>query len=146
YAARVADARLRGVISEAAHVFCEPVTVAAIERARNAYLQGGLRAALHAHHGDNTDNAFFGWCNAWLDSRFRDWDIRSELASTRVPVLAIQGVDDPYGTYAQLDAIRQRIVAGASILWLDACGHTPHREQRARTLDEMTSFIRRVID
>jgi pimeloyl-ACP methyl ester carboxylesterase len=143
YAARGAAAGLRGVISEAAHVHCEPVTVAAIERAKADYLSGRLRAALERHHGANVDVAFFGWCDAWLDPDFRAWDIRAELASIRVPVLALQGDDDPYGTAQQLDAIRQRIGTAAQIRLVQRCGHAPHRDQPALVLDAMASFVER---
>ena len=67
-AACAAQPGLLGVITEAAHVFCEAKTVAAIERARVDFTTGRLRTALVRHHGANTDNAFFGWCDAWLDA------------------------------------------------------------------------------
>ena len=146
YAARAAMPGLLGVITEAAHVFCEPKTVAAIERARADYTAGELRTALVRHHGTNTDNAFLGWCDAWLDPAFRDWDIRAELHSIRVPVLALQGADDAYGTELQLDAICQQAGAGADICVLPRCGHSPHRDQRESTLDAMAAFVSRLVD
>jgi len=141
YAARAAAPGLHGVVSEAAHVFCEGVTVAAIERARADFLSGRLRDALARHHGANTDVAFFGWCDAWLDPDFGAWDIRADLASIRVPVLALQGDDDPYGTIAQLDAIRQRLGTAAQIRVIDRCGHAPHRDQPAAVLAAMATFV-----
>jgi pimeloyl-ACP methyl ester carboxylesterase len=140
-AACAARAGLRGVMTEAAHVFCEAKTVAAIEHARSDFTTGTLRTALARHHGANTDDAFFGWCDAWLDPAFRDWDIRTELHSIRVPVLALQGADDAYGTELQLDAIRQQTGAGADICILPQCGHSPHRDQQELTLDAMTAFV-----
>jgi pimeloyl-ACP methyl ester carboxylesterase len=141
YAARAANPGLRGVISEAAHVFCEDATVAAIERARVDFLAGRLRDALARHHGANTDAAFFGWCDAWLDPAFRAWDIRAELDSIRVPVLALQGDDDPYGTALQLDAIRQRIGTGAQTEIIERCGHAPHRDRPDVVLGAMAVFV-----
>lgn len=141
YAALAASPALRGVITEAAHVFCEAKTVAAIERARVDFTAGSLRTALVRHHGANTDNAFFGWCDAWLDPAFRNWDIRSELHSIRVPILALQGADDAYGTELQLDAICQRAGAGADTRVLPQCGHAPHRDQLETTLDAMAAFV-----
>jgi pimeloyl-ACP methyl ester carboxylesterase len=146
YAAGAALPGLLGVVTEAAHVFCEPETVAAIEHSRTDYTTGGLRTALVRHHGANTDNAFFGWCDAWLDPAFRDWDISAELRSIRVPVLALQGADDAYGTGLQLDAIRQQVGAGADICVLPQCGHSPHRDQRESTLDAMAAFVSRLIN
>ena len=146
YAALAAAPRLRGVASEAAHVFCEPVTVAAIERAQADFRSGRLRDALARHHGANTDVAFNGWCDAWLDPGFRAWDIRHDLASIRVPVLALQGDEDPYGTALQLDAIRQRIGPGAQIRVVERCGHAPHRDQDAVVADAIAAFIERCCD
>ena len=146
YAALVAAPGLRGVVSEAAHVFCEPVTVAAIERAQADFRSGRLRDALARHHGANTDVAFNGWCDAWLDPGFRAWDIRPDLESIHVPVLALQGDDDPYGTALQLDAIRQRIGSGAQIRVVERCGHAPHRDQAAVVADAIAAFIERCCD
>jgi len=143
YAARANAPGLRAVVSEAAHVFCEDVTVAAIERARKLFVAGRLRDALARHHGANTDIAFFGWCDAWLDPGFRAWDIRADLASIRAPVLALQGDDDPYGTALQLDAIRQRLGTAAQIEIVERCGHAPHRDRPEVVLDAMGAFIGR---
>jgi len=143
YAARANAPQLRGVVSEAAHVFCEPVTVASIERAKADFLSGRLRDSLARHHGANTDVAFFGWCDAWLDPGFRAWDIGADLASVRVPVLALQGDADPYGTALQLDAIRQRLGTAARIRIVERCGHAPHRDRPVVVLDAMAAFIER---
>lgn len=144
YAALAPAPGLCGVITEAAHVFCEAKTVAAIERARVHFTSGRLRTGLVRHHGDNTDVAFFGWCNAWLDPAFREWDIRPLLRSIRVPVLALQGADDEYGTELQLDAIRQQAGAGAVVRVMPQCGHAPHRDQLQPTLDAMAAFVERI--
>ena len=44
------------------------------------------------------------------------------------PVLAIQGVDDEYGTMAQIDGIAAA-APRVALLKLEACGHSPHRDQ-----------------
>jgi pimeloyl-ACP methyl ester carboxylesterase len=144
HAARCARPGLLGVISEAAHVFCEDKTVAAIAGARREFVAGTLRTGLVRHHGQNTDAAFFGWCDAWLDPAFRAWDIRPELTAIRIPVLAIQGTNDAYGTQLQLDAIRQQAGAGASIVVFAECGHAPHRDRADATLACMAAFISRL--
>jgi pimeloyl-ACP methyl ester carboxylesterase len=145
HAARSARPGLLGVISEAAHVFCEDKTVAAIAGARREFVAGDLRPALARHHGNNTDAAFFGWCDAWLDPAFRAWDIRPELPGIRVPVLAIQGTDDAYGTQSQLDAIRQQTGSGATVVVFAECGHAPHRDRPDATLGAMAAFIGRLV-
>jgi pimeloyl-ACP methyl ester carboxylesterase len=131
---------LRGVISEAAHVFCEDVTVRAIQDAGDAYRHAGLRRRLEKYHGENTDCAFWGWHDAWLDPEFREWNLQEYLTGIGVPLLAIQGEDDQYGTAAQIDAIR-RGVPHAQTLMLPDCGHAPHVEQADATLAAMTEFV-----
>ncbi len=99
---------LKAVITEAAHVFCEPVTLGSIRSARTAFESGRLREKLTRYHGCNTDNAFWGWNRAWLNPKFVYWDIQKFLPRIQVPVLAVQGAADPYGTAAQLAAIQEK--------------------------------------
>jgi pimeloyl-ACP methyl ester carboxylesterase len=134
-----------GVITEAAHVFCEPLTVKAIEIARQNYRHQGLKAALEKYHGPNTDCAFWGWNATWLDPAFRHWDIEEYLPRIRVPVLAIQGKQDEYGTLAQVDAIRAQAGAGAEVCILEGCGHAPHKEKPDATLEVMSRFVNRLL-
>lgn len=145
YAGGTPAGPLRGVICEAPHVFCEDVTLRSIRQAGEAYEQGGLRAKLRGYHGDNTECAFRGWHDAWLDPGFAAWDLREYLPTIRVPLLAIQGQDDPYGTAAQVEAVQRGVGHRAQVLMLPHCGHSPHREQPDATLEAMTRFIADVL-
>ena len=133
--------RLRCVVSEAAHVFREDLTERSIRQAGDAYATGGLRERLAKYHGDNTDCAFRGWHDAWLADRFALWDLREHLPDISVPVLVMQGRQDPYGTAAQVEALRDGLGDRAEILWLDDCAHCPHRDRENATLDAMSTFI-----
>jgi pimeloyl-ACP methyl ester carboxylesterase len=133
------SARVRGVIVEAPHLFCEDISVRAIEATREAYERGDLRERLAAHH-DDVDVAFWGWNRAWLDPAFRRWNIEGYLDGVRCPVLAIQGADDPYGTLAQLDAIERRVRDVRRVV-LPECGHAPHRDHPERVLAEALAFL-----
>lgn len=132
---------LLGVITEAAHVFCEPVTLASIRAARQAYLTGSLKEKLARYHGTNTDTAFWGWNGAWLHPKFVHWNITKYLCRIQVPVLAIQGKDDPYGTAQQLTAIENG-VQDCETQHIQNCGHTPHHEQPDLVLAHMAAFIK----
>ena len=57
------------------------------------------------------------------------------------PLLAVQGVDDEYGTMAQIDGIAARI-PHAKLLKLPACGHSPHRDQPAALNAVIIDFVR----
>jgi pimeloyl-ACP methyl ester carboxylesterase len=135
---------VRGLVLEAPHVFVEDVSVESIARADVAYRTGDLRARLERHHGTNVDGAFRGWNDAWLDPRFRAWNIEGYLPGIRVPSLVVQGQDDPYGTLAQVDAIERGSGAPVSRLVLPKCGHAPHRDRPDEVRAAIVSFVQSV--
>jgi pimeloyl-ACP methyl ester carboxylesterase len=130
---------LSGVIVAAPHIMVEDVSIASIAKARDAYLAGALRERLARHHAD-VDSAFWGWNEVWLDPAFRSWDIRAEVARIGVPLLAIQGEDDEYGTLEQVQGIA-RLVPQAHLLVLPGCGHSPHRDAPASVIEAAGRFI-----
>ncbi len=82
------------------------------------------------------------WSGVWLDPAFRDWNIVESLPRVAVPVLAIQGSDDPYGTLRQVETVAASGGGFVEVLVLSDCGHAPHRERPERTLASMASFLR----
>ena len=135
---------LTGVVTLAAHVFCEEITRRSIEAARRRYLEGDLKARLAVYHGENTGCAFWGWNDVWLHPDFVHWNIEDVLPAVQVPVLAIQGEDDPYGTMAQLEAIRQGLGPRASVESIADCGHAPHSEKKEIVLPGIRDFVHRI--
>ncbi len=146
YAGGTVAAPLRGVITEAPHVFCEDLTVRSIQKTKESYQSGGLRQRLMKYHGTNTDRAFWGWNEAWLHPDFRNWNLEEYLPRIKVPMLVIQGENDPYGTVAQVNTIARQAGARAEVVMVSQCEHTPHREQEGTTLQTMVQFIARVFD
>jgi pimeloyl-ACP methyl ester carboxylesterase len=132
---------LAGAIVAAPHILAEPLSLASIRQARDAYRNTDLRARLARYH-DDPDSAFGGWCGAWLDPRFAAWSIEAEIAAIRCPLLAIQGLGDEYGTLEQIHGIARR-VPGTELLELADCGHSPHRDQPSRVIEAVGGFIRR---
>lgn len=128
-----------GLIVVAPHTFVEDLTIASIEKAKDGYVTTDLRSKLARYHAD-PDSAFWGWNDAWLDPAFRRFDIRPLLNAIRCPVLAVQGRDDEYGTMAQIDAIALA-VPQAELLKLDDCGHSPHRDQPAALMRQVSEFL-----
>lgn len=143
YAASKPLPGLAGLILEAPHVFVEPITLAGITAAAELYRTTNLRSRLARYHGDRTDDVFWGWHDAWQQPEFHDWNIEALLPAITAPILLIQGQDDEYGTAAQLETIKQQASGPVEIMLLPNCGHTPHQEQPARVLAEMTTFIQR---
>jgi pimeloyl-ACP methyl ester carboxylesterase len=131
--------QVAGAILLAPHILVEDLSVASIEQARIAYQEAGLRGRLARYH-DDPDSAFWGWNRIWLDPAFRAWSIDAEIGSIACPLLAVQGVDDEYGTLDQIRGIACR-VPGTRLLELPACGHSPHRDQAAAVIDAATAFM-----
>jgi pimeloyl-ACP methyl ester carboxylesterase len=126
HAARFPD-RVAGAVLLAPHIVVEDLSSASITATREAYATTDLKARLARHH-DDPDSAFFGWNRIWLDPAFRHWNIEAELAAIRCPLLAVQGIDDEYGTLEQIRGIARR-VPQARLVELADCGHSPHRDQ-----------------
>jgi pimeloyl-ACP methyl ester carboxylesterase len=131
-------ARAASVIAAAPHVFVEDLSIASIEAARQAYEATDLRAKLARHH-DDPDSAFRGWNDIWLDPAFRAWNIEHDIEPIRAPVLALQGIDDEYGTLEQIRRVA-RHVPHARLLELERCGHSPHRDQPERVIAAAMDF------
>ena len=131
--------QVAGAIVLAPHIMVEDLSLASIEQARLAYLTTDLREKLARHHTD-ADSAFWGWNRAWLNPAFRSWSIESELSRITCPLLAVQGVDDEYGSLAQIEGIARR-VPGTELRALADCGHSPHRDQPAALIAAIQSFI-----
>ncbi len=119
--------RTAGVMVMAPHIRVEEVSVQSIAKAKAAYENTDLRERLSRYHAD-VDSAFWGWNRIWLAPEFRNWSIETELSTLTCPVLAIQGIQDEYGTLAQIRDI-QRHLAHTQLLELADCGHAPHRDQ-----------------
>jgi len=58
--------------------------------------------------------------------------------------LVIQGVDDEYGSAAQLDSIESRVSAQVERHLLENVGHSPYREQPEFVLNTINRFIGRL--
>ncbi len=137
-------AGLKGIITEAAHVFVEPLTVAGIHRVDEAYKKGEMKG-LAKYHGDKTDGIFRAWADTWLSDWFRPWNIEYLLPSIECPMLVIQGRADQYGTERQVEVIVSKVSGRAESVLLDNCGHSPHGEMPEAVLGVMTGFVRQIV-
>jgi pimeloyl-ACP methyl ester carboxylesterase len=130
-----------GVITEAAHVFVEDITIEGIKRTVKHYETGKLKDGLAQYHGSKTDLLFRGWANIWLSPEFRTWNIVDELKWITAPTLIIQGTEDEYGTEKQVDAIVNTVSGTSEKLIIPDCGHVPHRQANSIVVERVTEFI-----
>jgi pimeloyl-ACP methyl ester carboxylesterase len=131
--------RVAGAIVVAPHILVEELSVTSIAKAREAYLGADLRRRLSRYH-DDPDSAFWGWNDIWLHPSFRPWTIEAELAAITCPLLAVQGLDDEYGTLEQIRGIARR-APQTELVELARCGHSPHRDQPAALIAAVTRFM-----
>jgi pimeloyl-ACP methyl ester carboxylesterase len=135
----------RGVITEAAHVFVEDVTITGIRKAVELYETTALRNRLYQYHKDNTDPMFRAWADTWLSKEFRNWSIEEYLPHITCPLLVLQGAQDEYGTQAQVDSVVSQVAGPVKGLMIPRCGHVPHHQAHERVLEVMTQFITSLI-
>lgn len=131
----------RGVISEAAHVFVEEITLEGIREVVKTHETTNLLERLSRYHGDNTEKIFRAWHETWLLPEFKGWNIEDCLPNINCPVLVIQGEDDQYGTEAQVEAIASQVTGPSKSLLIPNCSHIPHKQARDTVVQEMTEFI-----
>ncbi|MBC5781903.1 alpha/beta hydrolase [Ramlibacter sp. USB13] len=130
---------VQGAVVLAPHILVEDISVRSIEQARETYLRTDLKQKLGRYHAD-VDSAFWGWNDVWLSPAFRAWSIEEEIGAIRCPVLAIQGLDDEYGTLEQIRGIARR-VPQAQLLELPQCGHSPHKDQPEAVIEAVRRFV-----
>ncbi len=130
------------VVTLAAHVLVEDLSVASIEESKVAYETTNFRAKLARHHAD-VDGVFWGWNRIWLHPDFRAWNIEVYLPRIACPVLAIQGEDDEYGTMEQMRRIGSQ-VRDIELVELADCRHSLHKDQPEAVQDAITRFVDRV--
>ena len=140
FAARFPE-RTAGAIVLAPHIVVEDLSIESIAKARTAYLETDLRQRLAKYH-DDPDSAFRGWNDIWLQPAFRGWSIEAEIESIRCPLLAVQGLDDEYGTLEQIRGIARRVLQ-TELLELPDCGHSPQRDQPEALIAAASGFIAR---
>jgi len=135
--------RVRGLVVLAPHVFVEELSVASIAEAKVKFETTNLAEKLGRHHRDAA-RTFWGWNDIWLHPDFRQWNIEEYLPRITCPILAIQGLDDQYGTMAQVEAIWKQSSGSVEVLALADCKHSPQRDQPDAVIEALAKFVGRV--
>ncbi|MEE8374718.1 MAG: alpha/beta hydrolase [Acidimicrobiia bacterium] len=127
----------------APHVFVEETGLAKIRALGQQPARDELIERLVKYHHDPAAT-FSAWSDVWLDPVFKTWNIERVLSMIECPVLLIQGLDDEYGTIAQIDAIQRQLSGPVERLELEHCGHSPHLSQPEQTVESTVRFIQDV--
>ncbi|WP_170110423.1 alpha/beta fold hydrolase [Flavilitoribacter nigricans] len=132
------------VVSIAAHIFVEEVTLQAI--GENLAQQAVLRERLYRYHGEKTGALFEAWADTWQSEAFRDFNIESELTGIKAPILIVQSEDDEYGTELQVRGIGRQVSSGVKrICLLERGGHMLHLTRPGLLAAEITGFLSEVL-
>jgi pimeloyl-ACP methyl ester carboxylesterase len=129
----------RGAIVLAPHVFIEQEAIDSIRSTERNYNSGGLRAKLARYHQD-PDATFRGWSEIWLRPAFRAWNIEEFLPKIGCPILAMQGVEDEYGTMEHLARIARQSPR-VELKKIPDCRHSPHFDQADAVIEAAARFI-----
>jgi pimeloyl-ACP methyl ester carboxylesterase len=131
---------VRGLVLLAPHVFVEDLSVQSIAEARVKFETTNLPDKLARHHRDAA-KTFWGWNHIWLHPDFRRWNIEEYLPRITCSILVIQGLDDQYGTMAQVEAIERQSGGPVEALRLADCRHSAQRDQAEAVLGAIVKFV-----
>ena len=141
-AAAEMDATTVGVITEAAQVFAEERTLAAIRAAKEAFAAPGQLERHARYHGTKASWVLNAWTESWLAPAFASWTVEDDLRRVRCPILAMHGDRDEYGSRAHPERIAALVPTSTDIVLFDDCGHVPHRERTDGVLTAVRMFIK----
>lgn len=130
-----------GVITEAAHIYVEDITLAGIRKTVSAFETTQLKKKFARYHKENTETIFYRWADRWLSPEFYNWSIEKYLPKVSCPVLVLQGEDDEYGTSAQVEGIASLVSGPVEAKLIPDCGHVPHFQAKDKVLNSMSRFI-----
>ncbi|UTW65344.1 alpha/beta hydrolase [bacterium SCSIO 12643] len=135
--------KIKGVITEGAHIFVEDVTIKGIEEAQELYKNTDLKTKLDKYHGPKTEDLFWAWAATWTTDEFKHWNIEKFLPNIQCPALIIQGEKDEYGTLKQVEDIVSQS-KDATPLIIPEVKHTPHKEVPDLILEKAGVFVQQL--
>lgn len=135
--------KIKAVISMAAHVFVDEMSVKGIKEADAIYAANDdLKNRLKKYHFDHVDSTFYAWSKMWQTPEFRKFNIEHLLPQIKAPILAIQGKDDEYGLPRQVESIVEKGGhPNNQKLFIDQCKHSPHLEAGKEVLCAIQQFL-----
>lgn len=140
YAAHYPD-QVRGIITEAAHIYVEDVGSGSMQRAIHQFEHTIFKEKLAKYHGEKTEALFYAWVDTWTSASFSTWNIKEQLDAINCPALILQGAEDEYATQQHMWDIAKGIGEHAKGVLIENCGHIPHLQAQAETLALSKDFI-----
>lgn len=129
------------LILEAAHVLVEDITREGV--LKTSMQKDELIPKLEKYHGDKAQNLFKFWSDLWSGDLMQSWNIEHVLKRIDIPTAIIQGVEDNYGSLAQVDKIAKGVTGPVFTYLMESCGHFPHKENPEKVLEYVNEFVER---
>lgn len=133
---------LLGIISMAAHIFVEEITIKGIKEAYITSQESNLLNKLEKYHGSKTSDMFLAWVNTWLNPNFINWNIEKETSEITCPLLIIQGKNDEYGSELQVEKIKEYSLGKSQSKIIPDCGHIPHLQAKSVVIESIVNFLK----
>ncbi|QPF74082.1 alpha/beta fold hydrolase [Roseateles sp. DAIF2] len=134
-------ARCEALVTIAAQVFAEQLTLQGIRVAKEQFKDAAQFARLARYHGEKARWVLQAWTETWLAPGFANWSLQPDLAGVGCPVLAIHGEQDEYGSPRHARLIGALSTGPARVEVLAGAAHMPHREQPERVLALIAEFL-----
>ena len=133
--------KLNCLVAVAPHVILEEVSFNGIKSAVKAFHESDLEVKLAKYHGEKTRAMFESWTGLWLSEKVIGWSMLEELKKIVTPALIIQGDNDNYGSFRQVETICSLVRGKVHGLYMKNCSHFPHYEYKETILREVSAFI-----
>jgi len=133
--------RCIGVITESAQEFVEDRTLQGIRVAGEQFRDPAQLDRLKRYHGEKAQWVLDAWVQTWLSAEFAGWNLDTTLPRLTVPLLAIHGENDEYGSMRHPEKLVALAGGPSAMLPLPGCGHVPHREREDVVLDAVRAFL-----
>lgn len=141
-AAAIWPERVTSVVSIAAHVLLEEVTIQGVKETVATAGETRLLERLGKYHGEKSERLYAVWHETWLNPAHREWNLLQYLPQIQCPVLVMQGELDEYGSIDQVNAIVDGVGKTARAVMYAGVGHAPQRELASEVLAEIADFLR----
>ena len=136
--------QLRGIIVEAPHVFLEDKSLQGIRTARLMLRKPEILERLNRYQNGRAAQLIDAWSGLWLRDDVRDWEMLEFLPKIECPMMLIQGDDDDFGTFKQLDVTADLARSDyIQVEKLTDCGHIPHLQQQEKVLKLSVDFLKK---
>jgi pimeloyl-ACP methyl ester carboxylesterase len=127
---------------EAPHVLLEEQSLAGIRKARLMLRKPDLLERMNRYQNGRAAQLIDYWTGFWLREDIREWQMLNLLPKIECPVLLIQGDEDDFGTFRQLDLVAGHVHADyVQVEKLNSCGHIPHQQQQELVLELSRNFL-----